>query len=85
MLSARAQSRVYRNENLDVVTGTETPQWEVAFLRSLRGVGAQRGRARAVAPHANSPREKPWESRISPATLPETCPPSSERTKASRL
>ena len=33
MLSARAQSRVYRNENLDVVTGTETPQWEVAFLR----------------------------------------------------
>jgi hypothetical protein len=33
MLPARAQSQAYRNENLDVVTGTEPPQWEAVFLR----------------------------------------------------
>ena len=33
MLSARAQSQAYGNENLDVVTGTEGPQWEAACLR----------------------------------------------------
>jgi hypothetical protein len=33
MLPARAQSQAYRNENFDVVTGTEGPQWEAAFLR----------------------------------------------------
>jgi hypothetical protein len=33
MLSARARSQAYSNENLDVVTGTERPQWEAAFLR----------------------------------------------------
>ena len=55
MLSARAQSRVYRNENLDVVTGTETPQWEVAFLRcgtvcettTIDGSGASDAHARS--------------------------------------
>jgi hypothetical protein len=34
MLSARAQSQAYSNENLDVVTGTEgPPEWEAALLR----------------------------------------------------
>ena len=33
MLSSRAQSQPYRNENLDVLAGTERPQWEAAFLR----------------------------------------------------
>jgi hypothetical protein len=33
MLSARARSQAYGNENLDVVTGTEGPRWEAAFLR----------------------------------------------------
>jgi hypothetical protein len=33
MLSARARSQAYGNENLDLVTGTEGPQWEATFLR----------------------------------------------------
>ena len=33
MSSTRAQSQPYRNENLDVLAGTERPQWEAAFLR----------------------------------------------------
>ena len=33
MLSPRAQSQPYRNGNLDVLAGTERPQWEAAFLR----------------------------------------------------
>jgi len=32
MLSARAQSQAYSNE-IDVLTGTEGPQWEAAFLQ----------------------------------------------------
>ena len=35
MLSARVQGQAYRvgGDTLDAVTGTERPQWEVAFLR----------------------------------------------------
>jgi hypothetical protein len=35
MLPARVQGQAYRvsDETLDVVTGTEKPLWEVAFLR----------------------------------------------------
>lgn len=33
MLSARSRSQVHSNDNFDVVTGTERPQWEAAFLR----------------------------------------------------
>ena len=35
MLPARVRSQAYRvcNETLDVVTGTEGPQWEAALLR----------------------------------------------------
>jgi hypothetical protein len=33
MLPARVQGQAYRNETLDVVTGTEAPLWEAAFLR----------------------------------------------------
>ncbi len=33
MLPARARSQAYSNESLDVLAGTERPQWEAAFLR----------------------------------------------------